>query len=425
VNSVSGLFAAPHLYNIPFSFVGVVNIAAGATGYFIVAVNTNAAATSGNTVKIDGLANPVTFGYTTSPPITNNQTDAAGTKTILAAGITLTTSPTPASTMVPGSTNNIVYIAKMDVTDLPVAVSSIQFTLTGTHDNNDMTTLNVHYNAAAPSLAGATVLTTEPATFAAPHTYNTPFSFTGNINIAAGATGYFIITVNLSGTATIGNTIKLDGAINPVTFAFTTSPTITNNQTDVAGTGTISTALPLTLLSFTGNAVNDKEVQLHWKTAGEINTKDFEVEWSDNGQDFTKTAVFMAAGNSTGDISYSYLHKIPADGNNYYRLKMTDKDGRFTYSPIVKVKLSVTTMSILTWPNPVKDVLQIQVRAIKNETIELRLHQADGKIIATRQLNLQKGSNSFTWPLQTITAGNYFISSGNNQFKTIQILINH
>jgi hypothetical protein len=311
------------------------------------------------------------------------------------------------------------------VTAAPVTVSSIQFTLTGTHDNDDLTALSVYYNAASASLSGATLLNNTVANFAAPHTYSAGFGISGNINVVAGATGYFIITANISGTATIGNTVILNGALNPVSFSYSTTPTITNNQTDAAGTGTISNTVPLTLLSFTGNAVNKTEVQLQWKTEVEINTKEFEVEWSDDAVLFTKTVVLAALGNSMRGNIYNYLHKIPADGNNYYRLKMTDKDDRFTYSPIIKVKVSANTFAILAGPNPVKDILQIQVRAMKNETIVLSLHQADGKIVARRQLNLIKGNNSFTWPLQTVTAGNYFISSGNDHFKTIQILINH
>src|SRR5450755_3437659 len=167
--SGSALFAAPHSYNLPFNLVGSKTVAAGTSGYFIITANVDATATSGNTVKSDGLANPVTFGYTTAPTITNNQTDIADTQTILAAGITLTTSAVAASNIAQGTNNNIVYIVKMDVSSLPVTINSIQFTLSGTHDNNDLSTLNVFFNASAPSLAGATqVEISGSALFAAP-----------------------------------------------------------------------------------------------------------------------------------------------------------------------------------------------------------------------------------------------------------------
>jgi hypothetical protein len=422
LNNVAATFAAPHVYNIPNNFVAPINIAAGATGYFIVAVNVNAAGTSGNTVKMDGAANPVTFAYSTSPTITNNQTDAAGIQTILAAGVTLTTSPTAASNISQGSTNNIVYAVKMDVASLPVIVNSIQFTLTGTHDANDLTVVSFYYNATAPSLTGASLLNNVAATFAAPHVYNIPNNFVAPINIAAGATGYFMVGVNVNATGTAGNTVKLNGLTNPVTFSYTTSPPITNNQTDAAGIQTISSILPLTLLSFAGNTTETQEVKIQWKTAQEINTKDFEIEWSDDGLHFTKIAVLSSAGNSTQELSYSHLHKMPADGANYYRLKMQDIDGRFTYSPIVKVMVTVRDLSVNIFPNPVANFLQINIRSIKNETIVLNLYSADGKIIASKQFTVTKGSNLLNWNVQSISAGSYFISSSNIPLTTIQII---
>jgi hypothetical protein len=422
LNSVAATFAAPHVYNIPNNFVAPINIAAGATGYFIVAVNVNTAGTNGNTVKIDGAANPVTFAYSTSPIITNNQSDVAGTKTILAAGVTLTTSPTAASNISQGSTNNIVYAVKMDVAALPVIVNSIQFTLTGTHDANDLTTLGFYYNASVPSLTGASLLNSVAATFAAPHVYNIPNNFVAPINIAAGATGYFIVAVNVNTAGTSGNTVKMDGLTNPVTFSYTTSPPITNNQTDVAGIQTISSILPLTLLSFAGNTTEKQEVKIQWKTAQEINTKDFEIEWSDDGLHFTKIAVLPSAGNSTQELSYNYLHKTTVDGANYYQLKMQDIDGRFTYSAIIKIIVITHAFSVTAFPNPVINYLQLDIKALKNERIVLTLHSADGKIIASKQFAVTKGSNLLKWDVQSLSTGSYFISSSNIPLTTIQII---
>jgi hypothetical protein len=422
LNTVPATFAAPQVYNIPNNFVAPINIAAGATGYFIVTVNVNAAGTSGNSVKVNGLTNPVSFGFTTSPTITNNQADVAGAQTILAAGVTLSTTTIAASNIVQGSTNNIVYIAKMDVTALPVIVNSIQFTLTGTHDANDLTIIGFYYNATAPSLTGASLLNTVPATFAAPQVYNIPNNFVAPINIAAGATGYFIVTINVNAAGTSGNTVKVNGLTNPVSFGFTTSPPITNNQTDAAGIKTISSTLPLTLLSFTGDVINTQNVKLQWITTVELNTKHFDVEWSDDGRQFYKIATIAAAGNSSQTLHYSYLHSQPKNAYNFYRLKMVDIDGRFTYSPIVKVSIAINIFSINAFPNPVTDFLQLQIIAVKDQTIVLTLHSTDGKMIASKQFTVSKGSNLLKWNVQSVSTGNYFISSPNIPLQTINII---
>jgi hypothetical protein len=101
---------------------------------------------------------------------------------------------------------------------------------------------------------------------------------------------------------------------------------------------------------------------------------------------------------------------------------MRDIDGRFTYSPVIKVVVVINALAINVFPNPVADVLQIHIRAIKNETIVLNLHGADGKVIASKQFAVTKGSNRFNWDLQSVPAGSYFISSSSRESGAIQVI---
>ncbi len=419
--NVSANFAAPHTYNAIFN-LGNQAIAAGASGYFIIVADVDAAATSGNTIKVNGLANPVSFGYTTSPTITNNQTDISGTQTILAAGVTLTTSAISAGNITQGTVNNIVYVVRMDVASLPVTVSSIQFTLSGTHDDNDLVVLNVLFNPTAPTVAGATQRAVNvSANFAAPHTYNVVFNL-GNQAIAAGASGYFIIVADLAATATTGNTVKINGLTNPVSFGYTTSPGIANNQTDIAGAQTITGALPLTLVSFAAIRTNAQTVMLQWTTTSEINTKHFEVEWSSNGHQFITIAVVAAAGNSTQTLQYNNLHTQPVSGNNFYRLKMVDVDGRFTYSPVVRIHADAALSSIKIFPNPFANILQFTLQSEKNEAVVYSLYNIEGKLMASLKAELLKGTNLLRWNVFQLTPGTYFLSSTSQGFETLKIL---
>jgi Secretion system C-terminal sorting domain len=311
---------------------------------------------------------------------------------------------------------------KMDVTSLPVTVSNIQFTLGGTHDNNDLVSYHIYFNPTAPTVFGASFMAANiPATFAAPHTYNTPFTVSGSQTIAAGSSGYFIIVVNINATATSGNTVKVNGLTNPVTFGYTTSPPITNNQTDVAVTQTISSILPLTLLSFNGSLLNTQGVLLKWVTASEINTKHFEIEWSVTGQQFSKIAAQLAAGNSSQTLQYNYLHSQPVSGNNFYKLKMVDVDGRFAYSPIVVVNHQNELSSVKIFPNPVANMLHLYIPSQKKETIIYRLHNTDGRYIASKKIELVKGNNYSDWNIENLPAGNYFLSTDNKIFEPIKI----
>lgn len=199
----------------------------------------------------------------------------------------------------------------------------------------------------------------------------------------------------------------------------TTALNSANGRTYIVNLG--SSVLPLTLLEFSGSAIASGNI-LQWKTAQEINTKNFEIEWSDDGLHFEKIATLQSAGNSSVTKQYSYLHTTRVNGDNYYRLKMQDIDGRFTYSKIIKIATKITVADFSVFPNPTSEVLQLNIQALKTETILFRLLSADGKVITSKNFNVVKGSNLLNWNLQTIAAGTYFITAANNQFKTLPVI---
>lgn len=230
--STAANFAAPHDYSINISNT----LAAGTTGYFLITVNVNSSATDNKTVRITGNTTPITFGYTTSPNITNSQSNGGGLQTIQASDITLSTSPTAAGNIVRGTNANVIYIAKVDVATANISINNIQFTLSGTHDNDDLSTVSVYFNATAPSITGASFRGSTAANFAAPHAYSINISNT----LTASTTGYFLITVNVNSGASTGKTVQINGSTNPVVFGYTTSPNVTNSQSNSAGIKTIS-----------------------------------------------------------------------------------------------------------------------------------------------------------------------------------------
>lgn len=178
--------------------------------------------------------------------------------------------------------------------------------------------------------------------------------------------------------------------------------------------------LPVNLLSFRGRTNTLKQTGLSWETADEINTKNFEVEWRTDGTGFSVIGTIVAKGNQYN--AYNFLHKTPADGYNYYRLKMNDNDGRFTYSSIVKTGNNFGSSKLTINPNPASSTLNITSQVDKDELVFFRMLNSEGKVVATKWILLRKGSNLFTWNITQLAAGNYFISSTNKNFNTLQII---
>jgi len=129
------------------------------------------------------------------------------------------------------------------------------------------------------------------------------------------------------------------------------------------------TVLSLDLLSFTGQLVNGKS-QLQWQTANEVNTDYFEVDKSTDGKHFDSLTTVKAIG--SGDNSYATVDAYPQTGTNYYRLKLVNKDGSFTYSNIVSIQVgSNGNTPFVVCPNPTSRQLIVNYVAANNAIISI------------------------------------------------------
>lgn len=173
--------------------------------------------------------------------------------------------------------------------------------------------------------------------------------------------------------------------------------------------GLVPSALPLKMGDFTANKTS-AGVQLNWETITEQNTSHFEIERSADGIHFTSIGTVNAAGNSTDKKYYSFTDVNPLPSANFYRLKMADIDKAFTYSRIIVFSNNAGLTSMQVFPNPVADVLQIQVPASQKETASLSITNAAGQIVLQKQVQLARGNNALSIPVQQFMPGQYYIS---------------
>jgi hypothetical protein len=114
-------------------------------------------------------------------------------------------------------------------------------------------------------------------------------------------------------------------------------------------------ALPVSMLSFAGQKEN-AGVRLHWKVSGEENLKQYWVERSQDGRSFLPIGA-VTARNSRLPLQYQFMDlNLPAAGDWYYRLKVEETDGSFSYSVVVKIFYQAAIGWQLA-PNPVKNRL--------------------------------------------------------------------
>lgn len=229
---------------------------------------------------------------------------------------------------------------------------------------------------------------------------------------------------NVCGYMTAGEAwsfITLGNFGNPIIYAGGAGPTYMFID-DIVVAEVIGQVVPLSLLDFRGRINARQQSELNWATAGETNTKQFDVEWRTDTKPFVKVGTVKAAGNSSIDKHYSFLHTNTVTGYNYYRLKMLDNDGKFTYSPIVRTGNADKGTNITVYPNPVSSTLNITASVEKEEMVFFKLVDSYGRIVATKQKLLQKGDNTFVWNMATLAAGNYFMVSTGNGHAVVKII---
>lgn len=119
--------------------------------------------------------------------------------------------------------------------------------------------------------------------------------------------------------------------------------------------------LPVELNSFEG-VCTENQAALHWQTASEKNSDLFTIERSKDTEFWEFIGQKEGAGNSNQLISYQYTDKNPLE-EAYYRLKLTDFDGKFEYSPTIYITCEQRdNLKPLIYPNPSNGFITIQIK---------------------------------------------------------------
>lgn len=173
----------------------------------------------------------------------------------------------------------------------------------------------------------------------------------------------------------------------------------------------VNITLPITLINFNGSLNNDNKVKLNWQTANEVNTKNFIVQKSSNGSAFSDVGTVKSL-LTTGTNSYTYTDNNPFQATNYYRLKMEDNDGRFTYSNILAIKLSFNT-KLTVYPNPVHNTASLLFNSIAGNKYSINITDMTGRSVKHIEGVSIIGTNSINIDVRNFSKGTYFINVNN------------
>jgi Secretion system C-terminal sorting domain len=190
-------------------------------------------------------------------------------------------------------------------------------------------------------------------------------------------------------------------------FGYVTSTTTIGNFTFAERRFTLGTyspfnALPVKLLYFTALPDNGK-VRLNWYVEQEVDTRLYEIEKSTNGTSFSKISQQVSLQKDAW--IYTDYDLAPVSGWNYYRLKMTDKLNKQTYSGVAKVYFDRNVPVVKLFPNPTTDVVNIQLPGALAGKVTLQLYSSTGALISSNK----PSSATVQLNVRQLAAGNYFV----------------
>lgn len=123
----------------------------------------------------------------------------------------------------------------------------------------------------------------------------------------------------------------------------------TNGDDQISTNGSVQCVLPINLKSFNAELVGE-EGFLTWDSGAEENFSHFDIEKSLNATNFDKIGAVKAKG---AESKYNTIDRSLEQGINYYRLKMVDVDGTYSYSDIKALELrSGKSNEVAVFPNP-------------------------------------------------------------------------
>jgi hypothetical protein len=189
------------------------------------------------------------------------------------------------------------------------------------------------------------------------------------------------------------------GTVRQASFAF-------NNFT------AMNVVLPVKVLSLDAQYVGN-DAKVSFATSEEENMDRFEVYASADGSEYIKVAQVKANGHSQLTSTYTALDVLVARTaqNVFYKLKMIDNNGNFTWSSVTALKKSeIVPASVAgtVYPNPTRGILNL---SFDNADTEMSIEVVDmfGKVLKSYDNSSLNYNSTLAIDATDFTTGVYFI----------------
>ncbi len=167
--------------------------------------------------------------------------------------------------------------------------------------------------------------------------------------------------------------------------------------------------VPITLEYFKGSK-QGKLNMFEWKVNCTSTQAIFTLERSSDGIRFNGIGGFTATQDRCLQ-AFNYTDASPLSGVNYYRLKITDVDGKSAYSSTISLLNKETGFAFVNMvPSVVTNTTVLNINSDINDKIQLVITDASGRQVQTQQAVLVPGGNPITINAGKLASGVYQVT---------------
>ncbi len=154
-------------------------------------------------------------------------------------------------------------------------------------------------------------------------------------------------------------------------------------------------ALPVELGYFRAQE-NNGSVDLSWNTYSELNNQGFQIQRSKNGVDWNVLDFIVGRGTTDDEQRYHYRDPVPFWGDNYYRLKQIDYDGKYEVSDVLHIRIESDKVgNVEIYPNPTTNNFNVRIHNPLQERVRIKLFDSTGSVLSEQYW--QRGEMTETW----------------------------
>jgi hypothetical protein len=134
-----------------------------------------------------------------------------------------------------------------------------------------------------------------------------------------------------------------------------------------------------------------------------------------DGISYASIGQVNAAGNSSTTLNYTFTDNMPPSAGNgigvfvYYRLKMVDLTGQFTYSNVVLLNASGAATGISVYPDPTTSTAVLSFNVVTPGKYSVVLTDVSGRMIKNISRTYPAGVNMLTIDLGEYAQGTYMV----------------